>query len=41
MNVTRTVGPTAVLRHEALFYGGKTSFLESDRAIHPRGDPRG
>ena len=28
MNVTRTVGPTAVLRHEALFYGGKTSFLE-------------
>ena len=29
MNVTRTVGPTAAFRHEALFYGGKTSFLES------------
>jgi anti-sigma regulatory factor (Ser/Thr protein kinase) len=29
MNLTRTVGPTAVFRHEALFYGGKTSFLEA------------
>jgi anti-sigma regulatory factor (Ser/Thr protein kinase) len=29
LNLTRTVGPTAAFRHEALLYGGKVGFLQA------------